>query len=75
MEQARDNAREWSSLLKQGIDPAQVEEQAGEEQAQVRANTFGAVAADYFARKLAKQRSGESVRKRKSPIWIFARRS
>jgi integrase len=64
LEQARDKARGWSVLLKQGIDPALVEEQVREEQAQVRANTFGAIAADYFARKLAKQRSGDSVRKR-----------
>src|ERR1700758_903584 len=44
LEKARDKARQWSALVKQGVDPAQVEEQAREEQAQVRANTFGAIA-------------------------------
>src|SRR3979411_1514890 len=55
LEKARDTARDWSALIKQGIDPAQVEEKAKEEQARVRANTFGAIANDYFDRKLAKQ--------------------
>src|SRR3981081_4396090 len=31
LEQARDKARDWSALIKQGIDPAQIEEQAKEE--------------------------------------------
>jgi Arm DNA-binding domain len=64
LEKARDKAREWSTLVKQGVDPAQVEAKAREDQAQTRANTFAAVSGDYFARKLVKQRSGESVRKR-----------
>jgi integrase len=64
LEKARDTARDWSALIKQGIDPAQVEEKAKEEQARVRANTFGAIANDYFDRKLAKQRSGKAIRKR-----------
>jgi integrase len=64
LEKARDKAREWSALVKQGRDPALVEEKARTEQAQVRANTFGAIAADYFVRKLDKQRSGGSVKKR-----------
>jgi integrase len=64
LEQARDKAREWSALVKQGIDPAQVEEQAREQQAQARANTFGAIADDYFLRKLDKMRSGDTVKKR-----------
>jgi integrase len=64
LETARDVARAWSALVKQGIDPVQIEEKAKEEQARVSANTFGAIADDYFARKLAKQRSGNSVWKR-----------
>ncbi|MFZ2159337.1 MAG: integrase family protein [Bradyrhizobium sp.] len=64
LEQARDTAREWSALIKQGVDPAQVEEEAKEEQARVRANTFGSIMNDYFERKLAKQRSGKSIRSR-----------
>ena len=64
LEKARDKARGWSALVRQGVDPAQVEERAREEQAQVRANTFSAITKDYFERKLAKQRSGETQRKR-----------
>jgi integrase len=64
LEKARDKAREWSTLIKQGVDPAQVEEKVKDEQARVRANTFAAIANDYFERKLAKQRSGKAVRKR-----------
>jgi integrase len=64
LEKARAKAREWSALVKQGVDPAQVEEKAKEERAQARANTFGAIANDYFERKLAKQRSGEDLKKR-----------
>jgi integrase len=64
LEKARDKAREWSALVKQGVDPAQVEEKLREEKKQVRAKTFGAIAKDYFERKLAKQRSGEALKKR-----------
>jgi integrase len=64
LEKARDKAREWAALVKQGVDPAQVEERVRKEQAQVCANTFGAIAKDYFERKLAKQRSGKTQRKR-----------
>jgi integrase len=64
LEKARDTARDWLALIKQGVDPAQVEEKEKEEQARVRTNTFGAIANDYFDRKLAKQRSGKAVRKR-----------
>lgn len=64
LEQARDKAREWAKLIKQGIDPGQVEQRAIEEKAQARATTFGGVCEDYFARKLAKQRSGKMIEKR-----------
>jgi hypothetical protein len=37
---------------------------AKQEQALVHANTFGAIANDYFDRKLAKQRSGKAIGKR-----------
>jgi integrase len=73
LEDARKTARAWSDLVKQGIDPAQVEQRAKEEKAQVRANTFGGIMADYFERKLAKQRSGAAIRKRieKNQLPIF----
>jgi integrase len=60
-------------LIKQGIDPAQIEERARDEQAQNRANTFGGIMNDYFDRKLARQRSGAAIRKRieKNQLPIF----
>src|ERR1700716_3434057 len=64
LEKARDKAREWAALVKQGVDPAQVEERSRKEQAQVQTSTFGAIANDYFERKLAKLRSGHTQRKR-----------
>jgi integrase len=64
LEAARDKARGWAALIKQGLDPVQVEGKAKEQQAQLRSNTFGGIMADYFERKLAKQRSGKMIRKR-----------
>jgi integrase len=64
LEVARAKARDWTALIKQGIDPAQVEDRARDEQAQNRANTFGGIMNDYFDRKLARQRSGAAIRKR-----------
>lgn len=64
LEKARASAREWSALVKQGLDPVQVEAQAIAEQAQLRANTFGIIASNYFDRKLAKQRSGNAIKRR-----------
>jgi hypothetical protein len=73
LEAARAKARDWAVLIKQGIDPAQVEETAKEERALHRANTFGAIMIDYFERKLARQRSGPAIRKRieKHQLPIF----
>jgi integrase len=73
LEAARDKARAWAVLIKQGLDPAQVEEKAKEERAQSRANTFGGIMNDYFERKLAKQRSGAAIRKRieKNQLPLF----
>jgi integrase len=73
LEAARAKSRDWAALIRQGIDPAQVEERARDEQAQNRANTFGGIMADYFDRKLARQRSGAAIRKRieKHQLPIF----
>jgi integrase len=73
LEKARDKAREWSALVKQGVDPAQVDAKANEEKEIARANTFDAIAGDYFERKLARQRSGKNLTKRikKHLIPIF----
>src|SRR3954453_2304307 len=43
---ARDKARAWAALVEQGIDPAEVEQKAREEQAQLRAYTFGGIMSD-----------------------------
>ncbi|MBR1154824.1 site-specific integrase [Bradyrhizobium sp. JYMT SZCCT0428] len=64
LEAARDKARSWAVMIKQGLDPAYVEARAREEQAQRRADTFGSVMKDYFERKLARQRSGKAIKKR-----------
>jgi integrase len=73
LEAAREKARGWAVLIKQGLDPAHVEEKAKEERAMLRANTFGGIMNDYFERKLAKQRSGVAIRKRieKNQLLIF----
>ncbi len=64
LEKARDTAREWSGLIKQGVDPAQIAEKAEQEAARSRANNFGAIAEIYFADKLATLRSGLTTTKR-----------
>lgn len=64
LDKARETAREWSALIKQGVDPAQVEGTARAEQARVRAHTFGAIAEAYFTDKLATLRSGPITAKR-----------
>jgi integrase len=64
LEKARDKAREWSGLIKQGVDPAQIAEKAEEEKARSRANNFGAIAEAYFTDKLATLRSGLTTTKR-----------
>jgi integrase len=64
LDEARATARNWSILVKQGIDPAQVAEQAKQEKALLRANTFEAIAEAYFLDKLSTLRSGPAVEKR-----------
>jgi hypothetical protein len=50
--QARDSAREWSVLIREGSTPAQIAAKA-EEKARVRGNTVGPVAESYFTDKLS----------------------
>lgn len=73
LEAARDKARKWSRLIGAGIDPREVERKAEEARARARATTFTAVAQDFFREKLARQRSGEIIKKRfeKRLIPIF----
>jgi hypothetical protein len=59
--EAREKARGWRTLIKQGTDPALVEERARLEQERKQANNFAAVAEDWFAAILRKQRSGKQI--------------
>jgi integrase len=63
--EARQKARDWIALINQGMDPRIEVERAKIEKAraaEVRsANTFGAVAADFIAEKLATERQGRAV--------------
>src|SRR6187402_695634 len=43
---ARKKTREWRELIRQGIDPAEIEERKRQVEAQRRANSFAAVAED-----------------------------
>jgi Arm DNA-binding domain len=73
LEAAREKARSWSVLVKQGIDPAVLEEQARQKAAQAAETTFEAVAEQYITLKLATLRSGaktaERFRRRIIPIF------
>jgi integrase len=64
LDEARNTARDWLKSIKQGIDPALALQEEREENIKKKNNTFGSVAEDYFARKLAKQRSGKAIEKR-----------
>jgi integrase len=48
LEQARAKACKWLELIRQGLDPAAVEEQARQAALRLQANTFTAVAEDYL---------------------------
>lgn len=58
---AREKARQWTLLVKQGKDPAQLERQSRAQDAQKLANSFAAVAEDWFTDKLATERKGAEV--------------
>jgi integrase len=58
VEQARDIARIWAALIREGKDPAEVQETAKAQAATVRNNTFGSVAEDWKTTHLAGQRRG-----------------
>jgi integrase len=55
---ARDKAAQWRVLLKQGHDPAAVEQQARAAVQAKQAHTVAAVAGDFFADKLPRERQG-----------------
>lgn len=58
---AREKARTWRTLVKQGIDPALVEEKARAEALRKQENTFSSVAEDWFKDKLPSERKGPEV--------------
>ena len=70
---AREKAREWVKLIKQGVDPAVVEQRAAAEKIQQLKNTFEAVAEDWFKEKVAFERKGaeveRDVRNAFMPAW------
>lgn len=61
LEQAREKSREWLELIGKGEDPAHVEERARAATIKRQANTFAAVADDFFADKLSAERKGAEV--------------
>jgi Arm DNA-binding domain len=76
LEKARRAAGEWKSLIAKGIDPAVVEAEAKAEAAQAAAlrsqNTVAAVAEDWFAAKVRKERGGKDVERNFRTYFIAA---
>ena len=58
---AREKARQWRSLVGQGIDPAVEEEKNRREAVRKQAVTFGVVAEDFIRAKLPTERKGKDV--------------
>lgn len=58
---ARDKARKWQSLVKQGIDPAAEEERERAARARQQQTTFEAVVEDFIREKLPSERKGKDV--------------
>ena len=73
LEEAREKARQWVKLIKQGIDPSEVERLAREAEAQKRKNTFAAAVEDFIADKVSKERRGrvveQEIRREFLPAW------
>jgi integrase len=70
---AREKARKWRSLVKQGIDPAAEGEKQRREAIRKQAITFGAVAEDFIRQKLPSERKGKDaereIRRDLLPEW------
>ncbi len=58
---ARDKARKWRSLVKQGIDPAAEEERERQVALRKQATTFGSVVEDFIREKLPAERKGRDA--------------
>ena len=63
LDQARQKARHWLDLIGKGIDPADVIASQKIAQERRKANSFRAVAEDFIAEKLTKERKGAEVRR------------
>jgi integrase len=61
LSEAREKARKWRSLVRQGIDPAAEEEKQRQEAIRKQAVTFSAVAEDFIHDKLPAERKGKDV--------------
>ena len=73
LEGARQKARNWLELIRQGKDPRDEEERQRAAEHRKRANTFAAVAEDFIAAKLPGERKGKEVerqiRREFLPVW------
>jgi integrase len=61
LDDARTKARDWLSLLQQGIDPAEQEARERAEQQRQRLNSFTSMAEDFIREKLPSERSGREI--------------
>lgn len=73
LEVARNKARRWLELIKQGIDPQLEEERSQQAEQRQRQNTFAAVAEDFIREKLPEERKGREterdIRRELIPAW------
>ena len=67
---AREKARRWQELIRQGRDPAMVEARERQETVRQQANTFARVAEDWFAQKLSKERRGKEVERDVRSVFV-----
>jgi Arm DNA-binding domain/Phage integrase family len=61
LDEAREKAREWRKLIKDGRDPSFEEERQRQAKLRQQANTFAAVAEQFIKAKLGKERKGREV--------------
>jgi integrase len=73
LDSARDKARQWLTLLQQGIDPADEEDRQRAEQQRQRLNSFAAMCEDFIRDKLPSEKRGKeielTIRREVLPKW------
>jgi integrase len=76
LEEAREKASRWRSLIKRGIDPQDQEERDRQAALRKRRTTFAAVAEDFIRDKLATERKGREVERdiRREFLSVWGRR-